>query len=208
MRRIFLLSPAKCSGLRAGYLLREGARSELARRLRGKDGAPLGEIFCFMSGLYFRGKLQYAHTFGHSVAGYEPALVIAPGFGFVGAQTHLTLAELRAMAEVPVDLGDSRYSKTIEKAARKLAGVLGPSDQVVLLGSIATRKYVDPLLSILPNHLYFPREFVGRGDMSRGALMLRCARAGNELEYVLLSGMKRHGPRPARLPRLGRIFKE
>src|SRR5687767_3397150 len=120
MSRIFLLSPAKCSGQRAGYLLRENGRSDLAKQLRTR-GASLGEIFCFMSGLYFRGKLHYAQAFGHAVAGYEGALVIAPGLGFVGAKTQLTLAELRRMAEVPVDPKDARYRTPIEAAARKLA---------------------------------------------------------------------------------------
>ena len=203
MSRIFLLSPAKCSGIRASYLLRDGARSELAQRLRTKEGAPLGEIFCFMSGLYFRGKLQYAQAFGHPLPGYDAALVIAPGLGFVSAQTQLTLRELCRMAEIPVDLRDRRYRGPIEEHAGKLARLLGPSDQIVLLGSVATRKYVDPLLSILPDHLYFPREFVGRGDMSRGAMMLRCARARTELDYVQLADMHRHGPRPAPLPKPG-----
>src|SRR5687767_15950699 len=107
MSRIFLLSPARCSGQRAGYLLRDGARSELARRLRGKEGAPLGEIFCFMSGLYFRGKLQYAQAFGNAHPTCEAVLIIAPGLGFIGAQKYLTLNELRRMAEIPVDLKDS-----------------------------------------------------------------------------------------------------
>ena len=35
-RRIFLLSPANCSGIRAGYLLRKDAPSPLAMRLRPK----------------------------------------------------------------------------------------------------------------------------------------------------------------------------
>ena len=39
------------------------ATFDLAVRLRGPGGAALGEVFSFMSGLYFRGKLAYARTF-------------------------------------------------------------------------------------------------------------------------------------------------
>src|ERR1700757_1743531 len=55
-QRVFLLSPANLSGVRAGYLLRENAKSDLASRLR-TNGVALGELFSFISGLYFRGKL-------------------------------------------------------------------------------------------------------------------------------------------------------
>jgi hypothetical protein len=71
----------------------------------------------------------------------------------------------------------------------------------VLLGSIASDKYVDLLLEVFGERLLFPAEFVGRGDMSRGGLMLRCATAGVEMSYLPVAGAKRHGPRPPRLPR-------
>ena len=57
-QRIFLLSPANASGIRGNKLLSGRARFDLALRLRTM-GAPLGEIFSFMSSLYFRGKLVY-----------------------------------------------------------------------------------------------------------------------------------------------------
>ena len=41
--------------------------------------------------------------------------------------------------------------------------------------------------------------FVGRGDMSRGGLLLRHARSGVELDYLPLRGATRHGARPPRL---------
>jgi hypothetical protein len=71
---------------------------------------------------------------------------------------------------------------------------------VVLLGSIASGKYVDLLVSVLGPRLFFPADFVGRGDMSRGGLMLRSVAEGRELDYVPLQGAVRHGSRPARLP--------
>src|SRR5690606_20239197 len=62
--RVFLLSPAHCGGRRAQLLLNEAAEFPLAQRIRSPEGAPLGEVFSFLSGLYFRGKLTYARRFG------------------------------------------------------------------------------------------------------------------------------------------------
>jgi hypothetical protein len=187
---IFLLSPARASGQRMGLLLRPAAGFALARDFQ-RAGAPLGELFQFASGLYFRGKLTYAQAFG-------TGLVIAPGRGLLPPDTHVTPAELREMGEVPVDLADDRYRLPLERDVRALARA---DAEVVLLGSIATGKYADVLLEALGDRLLFPREFVGRGDMSRGGLLLRAARAGVELEYEPLRGAIRHGKRPPRLPR-------
>ena len=71
--------------------------------------------------------------------------------------------------------------------------------EIVLLGSIATPKYVDVLLAAFGGSLLFPGDFVGRGDMSRGGLLLRAARAGEELGYRSVAGAERHGRRPAKL---------
>ncbi|HEY2931322.1 MAG TPA: hypothetical protein VGK99_06200 [Acidobacteriota bacterium] len=60
------------------------------------------------------------------------------------------------------------------------------------------------LLSVFGERLLFPAEFLGRGDMSRGGLMLRCARSGSELTYVAVSGAVRNGPRPPKLEPLVR----
>jgi hypothetical protein len=38
--------------------------------------------------------------------------------------------------------------------------------------------------------------------MSRGGLMLRCAREGVELSYVPIRGAALHGVRPPKLPKL------
>ena len=77
----------------------------------------------------------------------------------------------------------------------------GPPE-IVLLGSVATGKYVDVLLDVVGERLLFPTDFVGRGDMSRGGLLLRKAAEGVELEYVNVAGAVRHGPRPPKLPPL------
>jgi hypothetical protein len=76
---------------------------------------------------------------------------------------------------------------------------VGPECEVVLLGSIASGKYVELLQPIFGNQLLFPPAFVGRGDMSRGGLMLRCAAAGMELDYTPIAGAVRRGTRPPKL---------
>src|SRR5437660_12335828 len=87
--RIFLLSPANIAGIRAGYVMRESANSELARSLR-QGGVSLGELFSFISGLYFRGKLAYARTFAGAPAGLEGAFVITASGGLVSPDTRVT----------------------------------------------------------------------------------------------------------------------
>jgi hypothetical protein len=196
---VFLLSPASCAGKRAQMLLKSRS-SPLTERL-ADGGAPLGEVFTFMSSLYFRGKLAYATTFALPPAGWTAggALVIAPGRGLVPADLIIRRQDLEAMAAVPVDPQESRYREPLVRDATVLERALGPEDRVVLLGSVATEKYVAPLMEVFGGRLHFPAAFVGRGDMSRGGLMLRCARAGTPLDYAPVRGALRHGSRPPRL---------
>jgi hypothetical protein len=109
---------------------------------------------------------------------------------------------LRASARVNIDAANPRYRRPLEQSARAVASLLEPDDTVTLLGSIASDKYVDVLLGIFGERLTFPIDFVGRGDMSRGGLLLRCVRAGRELDYVPVAGAIRHGARPPRLERI------
>ena len=183
-RRVFLLSPANCSGIRAGYLLRRNARSPLAQRLRDGGGATIGEVFTFMSGLYFRGKMVYSSAFADPPDGCPGAHVIVPGLGLRPPDEPIDLAGLRAVARVKVDPGCRRFVRPLERDAALLAERLAPGDAAILLGSIATPKYLEPLRGILGSRLRVPREFIGRGDMSRGSLMLRSASEGRELTYV------------------------
>jgi len=198
--RIFLLSPAHCGGLRARMMLRGGASFELAQRVRAGHGAPLGEVFSFLSGLYFRGKLAYARVFADPPAGHAGVFVITPTDGLRPADEPVDLARLRRFASVDIAGDDPRYREPLDRDARQLAGRVGLEGEVVLLGSIATGKYVEPLLAVLGERLRFPVDFVGRGDMSRGGLLLRSARAGTELAYVGVRDAVRRGPRPPRLP--------
>ena len=198
--RVFLLSPARAGGERMGLLLSPRANFPLAWEFQ-RSGAPLGEVFQFASGLYFRGKLAYARAFGRAPRGGSGALAIVPGRGMVDVEQTITADDLRAIADVPVDVRDARYREPLERDARLLARRLGKRGEAVLLGSIATGKYADIFLEVLGERLLFPPSFVGRGDMSRGGLLLRAVRAGMELPYAPLQGAVRHGARPPKLPR-------
>jgi len=199
IRRIFLLSPANASGIRAQLMLREGASFPLALRLR-EGRLTLGEAFSFISGLYFRGKLAYAKAFAHPPAKTDGALVITAGGGLLPTEKLLTREELCAISAASISLSDERYRIPFERDARLLAEQIGINCEVVLLGSVATPKYVEPLLKIFGERLLFPAEFAGRGDMSRGGLMLRCVRSGEQLTYVPVATAQRHGARPPKLP--------
>jgi hypothetical protein len=198
-RRIFLLSPAYAGGERTRMILSNRAEFELARKLRDKQGAPIAEVFTFLSGLYFRGKIAYATAFARPARGTPGVFVITPTRGLVDARMRIHLDDLREFATVDIHEDDSRYRLPIERDARHLATKLPAQSEVVLLGSIATGKYVDVLLANFGQQLRFPADFVGRGDMSRGGLMLRCAADRQELSYLLVAGAIVNGKRPPKL---------
>jgi hypothetical protein len=202
-RRVFLLSPANASGIRARMIASPRARFELAERLR-REGVTLGEVFSFVSGLYFRGKLAYARAFADAPPGVPGAYVITACRGLVPPETAVTLRDLRKISSVSIEPSNPRYRVPLERDAAALLAVVGPACDVVLLGSVATPKYVEPLLGIFGERLVFPAEFAGRGDMSRGGLMLRAARAGAPLTHVSVATAVRHGSRPPKLPKLPR----
>jgi hypothetical protein len=179
-------------------LLREQAEFDLAVRLRNGT-ATIGEVYAFISGLYFRGKLAYSKAFGAAPRGIPPAMVIVPGMGLAEPDTVLTPDQLRSIGRVPVEAQNIAYSAPFVRDAMLLDQRAGPGCRYVLLGSIATEKYARPLLDVFGERLLFPAAFVGRGDMSRGGLMLRCARAAEELSYVTIHGAVRRGSRPPKL---------
>ena len=197
--RIFLLSPAYAGGQRARMVLRDQAQFPLARQLRENSGAPIVEVFTFLSGLYFRGKIAYANAFAQPARGTSGVLVITPTRGLIDARTRIHLDDLREFAAVDIHEDDLRYRMPIERDARHLAEKLSDESEVVLLGSIATGKYVDVLLATFGQQLRFPADFVGRGDMSRGGLMLRCAADLQELSYLPVAGAIVNGKRPPKL---------
>jgi hypothetical protein len=187
-RRIFLLSPASCGGKRAALLFNESAEFDIARRVRDQPGAPLGAVFSFVSGLYFRGKLTYARAFENPPPRRAPGIqIITPTDGLYSPRSLVTLKDLERFASVPIEADESRYRSPLERDAEKIANRIGPKCEVVLLGSVATGKYVDVLLPIFGDRLVFPREFIGHGDMARGGMLLKHAAAGSELTYIPVS---------------------
>jgi hypothetical protein len=195
---VFLLSPAYCGGRRASILL--NARSQAVTAIEFRSGTmSLGRAFAFMSGLYFRGKLSYAERFGE-------ALVITPTRGLQPASLPFNLELLREFAVGDVSLDNPEYRLALERDVKALARRIPAKSQVVLLGSVASGKYVDVLLPVLGDRLRYPVSFIGRGDMSRGGLMLRSAASGEELEYqALTAGVRPRGPRPPKLDPLTRV---
>jgi hypothetical protein len=205
---VFLLSPAYCGGRRAKLLLREGSSMALAVRL-AEGTLPLGEAFTFMSGLYFRGKVAYAKAFGRRVDPGPSAFVITPTRGLQPPDVLIDREVIQEFAALDVAHDEPRYRDPLVADAGMLANTLGEDARVVLLGSVATAKYLEVLADAFQSRLYFPSAFVGRGDMSRGGLMLRSADSGQELEYVpFCSATTRHGPRPPKLAPLPRRVRQ
>ena len=199
MSRVFLLSPAFAGGRRAQMIMSERAQFDLARRLRSEEPPTLGEVFAFLSGLYFRGKLAYANAFAPARQRRSSVLIITPTRGLVPAAAPIGLADLREFAAVNIHENDPRYREPLERDVKRLAKKLPAETEIVLLGSIATAKYVDVLLEHFGSRLCFPADFVGRGDMSRGGMLLRCAVERCELNYIPVAGAIRKGKRPPKL---------
>ena len=200
--KIFILSPARITGKRAALILNPASELPLAVQLRTSAGVPLGDVFSFCSSLYFRGKVTYAERFAVAPADLAPAYVITSSNGLVPSRLRITAATVERFAGVPIDPAEQRNRAPLLASARELYGQLSRDTQVILLGSIATPKYVEPLLECFGGQLLFPTDFIGRGDMSRGGLLLRAAAANRELAYQQLSGtLKRTGSRPPKLSR-------
>ena len=195
---IFLLSPANLGGARGDVVLSPEAESPLACELRS-GGAPLGELFSFVSSLYFRGKVAYASAFARPPMDAPGALVITPGEGLLALDERVNLDRLRTWATIAVDARNNRFTDPLLRQAVTLLRTYGATTRFVLLGSVASKKYVDPLVRAFGYRLFFPPDFVGRGDMSRGGLMLRAASSGEELTYRPVVGTRLHGRRPGRL---------
>ena len=204
--RTFLLSPARVTGKRTHLLLSPRANFELAKRVQ-TTGAPLGEVFTFLSGLYFRGKLIYANRYARPYKDIPGVYVIISNHGLLPAETIVTKEDLISFGEIPIDPADKRYVENLQDAAAKLLEKLPRTADVILLGSIGTPKYAELLTKIFGDRLKFPSDFVGRGDMSRGGLLLRSADSGEELKYVPIAGAVRHGKRPPKLEPRRWVFK-
>jgi hypothetical protein len=197
MQRVFLLSPANVAGARAGFLLNPKATFALAQQFHRK-GLSLADVFTFASGLYFRGKITYARHFLRAGAG-EIIRVITTNAGLLDPDTWLRPARLQRFGTVDIHEDDPRYRKPLRRDTRALARQLAPNGHAILLGSIATAKYRDILLESFGERLVFPADFVGRGDMSRGGLLLKAVRLGVELPYIGVQGAILKGKRAPRI---------
>lgn len=180
--RIFLISPAFVGGERAKLLLNPHANFAHARQFH-REGLPLSEVFTFASGLYFRGKIAYATHFAQAERG-DVVRVITSNRGLMDPKTLVGPRDLLSFGTTEIDDADPRYHKPLLRDAAILAAKIGPAGAAILLGSIATPKYRRVLLQAFGPRLLFPSEFVGRGDLSRGALLLDATRTDEELEYL------------------------
>jgi hypothetical protein len=132
----------------------------VAAAIRAPDGASIGGVFSFLSGLYFRGKLAYAEAFARPPAklGFG-VFVITTNRGLVSAATRVALDDLARLAKVDIGHASEPFRAPLQADAEALARALGSGGEAVLLGSIATMKYVEVLLSIF-----------GKGSCSRLSL--------------------------------------
>jgi hypothetical protein len=195
---VLLLSPARLDGKRSEVLLNPQAEFALARELRSADGAPLGAVFSFLSGLYFRGKAAYARAFARTASGGPAAFVITAGGGLCPLEQRVTVERLRGWANVAVHEDNPHFTAPLYRHATELLAASGGETRFVLLGSVATNKYVSPLVDVFGDRLLFPSEFAGLGDMSRGALLLKAVREQRELAYAPVVEARLAGSRRGR----------
>jgi hypothetical protein len=182
-----LLSPAKLNGKRGKMLMNPTAAFPLAQELRTGTGAKLADVFSFVSGLYFRGKVTYARQFGRTANGQPSAYVLTAGGGLCLLEERVNVARLDGWASVAIHEDNPHFTAPLLRTASGVLASHGDDARFVLLGSVATNKYVAPLLDVFGERLLFPTEFAGLGDMARGSRLLRAARDGRELAYSAVS---------------------
>ncbi|MFN7138917.1 MAG: hypothetical protein ACK4UN_06240, partial [Limisphaerales bacterium] len=139
-------------------LLNEKAQFDLAQRLRIKP-VPISEVFTFLSGLYFRGKVAYARAFARPPAGVPGAFVITTDRGLIDLETPIGRKDLEAFSKVNINENEERYRRPLLREAKRWSQTIGQDCEVILLGSVATAKYVDTLLQVFGERLLFPSEF-------------------------------------------------
>jgi hypothetical protein len=196
---VFLLSPATLRGVRGRRILEGTCSAGFMETLHAGGRVPLGEVYTFISSLYFRGKWAYAAAFGRPGTLDTASWVVTPDLGLLPAEHPVDMETLRRFASVDIDPSEPAYLEPLRETASAVGRELGSRGRAVLLGSIASGKYVEPLAGVLGRALLFPEAFVGRGDMSRGGLLLRAAAAGEELGYVVAADAPRRGSRPPKL---------
>jgi hypothetical protein len=121
--KIFLLSPANLSGLRAKQLASPRAKFATALKYQSPEGVPIAEAFAFMSALYFRGKIAYARHFADPKDG---VLIITSGYGLVPPEWPLNEERMKRMQKIDVDVASRSYTKPLKDHAKQLASMLQP----------------------------------------------------------------------------------
>ena len=123
--RVFLLSPARLDGARGRQLFHPVTLFPVARQLRTREGCPLGEVFRFVSGLYFRGKLAYGNAFARAPEGAAwmrgGTLVITQNRGLVPESTRVCLEHLEAFASTNIHASEAAFRRPFERDARMVA---------------------------------------------------------------------------------------
>src|SRR5581483_4589007 len=119
------------------------------------------EFFAFVSALYFRGKLAYARRLARPPEADNPVVgagihIITPNAGLRSPDTPVTPAAVRGFARGEIDADNRRYRAPLESSARTLRAEIGADCEVVLLGSVASPKYVSVLTEIFGQRLLFP----------------------------------------------------
>ena len=178
-----LLSPANLGGKRGQQILDPKSDFALARALRSVGGAPLGDVFAFVSSLYFRGKREYQAAFARPPQGVRGGYVMTAGGGLCALDEAVTLERIRGWAAVAIHEQNLHFTAPLTRHASALLEASASDTRFVLLGSVATNKYVAPLLDVFGERLLYPTRFAGLGDMSRGGLLLAAVRDGRELDY-------------------------
>jgi len=197
--RLFVLSPATLAGVRGRRILDGTSGADFMEALDDGGTVPLGDVYAHISSLYYRGKRSYARCFARPARDGDGVFVVTPTRGLVPDRSPVSARDLRVFASVDIDLADRRYREPLDRTAHALADAFSAGAEVVLLGSIASGKYLDPLGAVFGERLLVPCSFVGRGDMSRGGLLLRAVDAGEELDYAIALDTERRGARPPRL---------
>jgi hypothetical protein len=188
---IFLLSPARLDGERGRALLDGKGASALMGELRSAHGCSVEAVFCFVSSLYFRGKAAYARAFGVRTAPLPSAYVMTAGGGLLSLDEPVTVARLEGWSRVAVSPDNPHFVAPLLRHATGLLDACDQATRFVLLGSVASRKYVGPLLDVFGERLLYPSELAGRGDMARGKLLLAAAREQRELGYASVRDLQR-----------------
>src|SRR4029077_8218457 len=102
------------------------------------DGAPLGDLFAYMSGLYFRGKLAYARRVARPAEPDNPVVgsaihIITANAGLRSPDTLVTRAAVQAFGKGDIDAGNAQYRRPLEASARALLAEVGTDCEGILL---------------------------------------------------------------------------